>query len=142
MHPVLNTPKAAPQPRACSAPPAEPSDLSTPSEIRYTTKLVRSKKRFRMIVTVKDNRGSLIRNATIRVRPTNFQVRKKFVIGKQRTKKSGKTGQANFLVLVRKHALGKRVFLVTVAQTPKAKAQKTTSVRLPKAKKKRALARR
>jgi hypothetical protein len=107
------------------------------AKIRYITKLVRSKKRFRMIVTVKDSRGRLIRNATIRVRPTNFQVRKKFVVGKQRTKKSGKTGQANFLVLVRKHALGKRLFMITVAQTPSAKTQKTTSARMPKAKARR-----
>jgi hypothetical protein len=112
------------------------------AKIRYLTKTVRAKKRFRMIVTVKDRRNRLVRNAVVRVRPSNFQVRRKFIVGKQRTKRSSKTGQANFLVLVRKHALGKRVFLVTVAQTPKAKAQKTTSVRLPKAKKKRALSRR
>jgi hypothetical protein len=112
------------------------------ASIRYLTKTVRAKKRFRMIVTVKDRQNRLVRNAIVRVRPSNFQVRKRFVVGKQRTKRSSKTGKANFLVLVRKHALGKRVFLVTVAQTPKAKAQKTTSVRLPKAKKKRALARR
>jgi hypothetical protein len=112
------------------------------AKIRYLTKTARAKKRFRMIVTVKDRQNRLVRNAIVRVRPSNFQVRKKFVVGKQRTKRSSKTGQANFLVLVRKHALGKRVFLVTVAQTPKAKAQKTTSVRLPKAKKKRALSRR
>jgi hypothetical protein len=112
------------------------------AKIRYLTKTVRAKKRFRMIVTVKDRRNRLVRNAIVRVRPSNFQVRRKFVVGKQRMKRSGKTGQANFLVLVRKHALGKRVFLVTVAQTPKAKAQKTSSVRLPRAKAKRALARR
>jgi hypothetical protein len=104
------------------------------ARVRYLTKTARPLKRFRMIVTVKDRRGRLVRNATVRVRPTNFQVRKRFVVGKQRTKRSTKTGQANFLVLVRKHALGKRLFLVTAAQTPRAKAQKTTSVRLPKAK--------
>lgn len=97
------------------------------AKVRYITKLVRSKKRFRMIVTVKDNRGRLVRNATVRVRSKI----KRFVVGNQRTKKSSKIGQANFLVLVRSLALGKRLFMVTVAQTPKAKAQKTTSVKLP-----------
>lgn len=101
------------------------------TKIRYLTKTVRAKKRFRMIVTVKDNQGRLIRNATIRVRPKI----KRFVVGNQRTKKSNKVGQANFLVLIRKAALGRRLFMITLAQTPKAKAQKTTSVRLPKAKK-------
>lgn len=104
------------------------------AKIRYLTKTVRAKKRFRMIVTVKDNRGRLVRGATVRVRPKV----KRFVVGpSQRTKKSTKIGQANFLVLVRKPALGKRLFMITVAQTPKAKAQKTSSVRLPKAKAKR-----
>lgn len=101
------------------------------AKIRYITKIVRSKKRFRMIVTVKDNRGRLVRGATVRVRPKA----KRFVVGpNQRTKKSTKIGQANFLVLIRKPALGKRLFMITVAQTPKAKAQKTTSVKLPKSK--------
>jgi hypothetical protein len=108
------------------------------TKIRYITKTVRAKKRFRMIVTVKDNRGRLIRNATIRVRPKL----KRFVVGNQRTKKSSKIGQANFLVLIRKAALGRRLFMITVAQTPRAKAQKTTSVRLPKAKLRLASARR
>jgi hypothetical protein len=104
------------------------------AKVRYITKTVRAKKRFRMIVTLKDNRGRLVRNATVRVRPKV----KRFVVGNQRTKKSSKIGQANFLVLVRKPALGKRLFMITTAQTPKAKAQKTTSVRLPRAKTTRA----
>jgi hypothetical protein len=109
------------------------------AKVRYITKLVRAKKRFRMIVTVKDNRGRLVRGATVRVRPKV----KRFVVGNQRTKKSSKIGQANFLVLIRKPALGRRLFMITLAQTPKAKAQKTTSVRLPKSKlAKRAPARR
>jgi hypothetical protein len=112
------------------------------AKVRYLTKTARPLKRFRMIVTVKDRRGRLVRNATVRVRPSNFQVRRKFVVGKQRVKRSGKLGQANFLVLVRKHALGRRLFMVTVAQTPRAKAQKTTSVRLPKAKRAKRAARR
>jgi hypothetical protein len=101
------------------------------AKVRYVTKTVRAKKRFRMIVTVRDKQNRLIRGATVRVRPKV----KRFVVGKERVKKSSKVGQANFLVLVRKPALGKRLFMVTVAQTPRAKAQKTTSVRLPKAKK-------
>jgi hypothetical protein len=103
------------------------------AKIRYITKTVRAKKRFRMIVTVRDRQNRLVRGATIRVRPKV----KRFVVGKERVKKSTKVGQANFLVLVRKPALGKRLFMITVAQTPKAKAQKTTSVKLPKAKAKK-----
>jgi hypothetical protein len=100
------------------------------AKIRYLTKTVRAKKRFRMLVTVKDNRGRLVRGATVRVRPKLARL----VVGNKRVKKTSKVGLANFLVLVRKTALGKRLFMITVAQTPRAKAQKTTSVRLPKAK--------
>jgi hypothetical protein len=100
------------------------------AKIRYFTKPVRAKKRFRMLVTVKDNRGRLVRGATVRVRPKLARL----VVGNKRVKKTSKVGLANFLVLVRNAALGKRLFMVTVAQTPRAKAQKTTSVKLPKAK--------
>jgi hypothetical protein len=127
MSSVINT-AAGPSIAAASA------DGVMIAKVRYITKIVRAKKRFRMIVTVKDRRGRLVRDAIVRVRPTNFQARKRFVVGKQRTKRSSKIGQANFLVLIRRHALGKRLYMVTVAQTPKAKAQKTTSARMPKAK--------
>jgi hypothetical protein len=112
------------------------------AKVRYLTRTARALKRFRMMVTVTDRRGRLVRNATVRVRPTSVQARKRFVVGNQRTKRSSRTGQANFLVLVRKHALGKRLFMITAAQTPSARAQKTTSVRLPKAKKVKRAARR
>jgi hypothetical protein len=112
------------------------------AKVRYLTKTARPLKRFRMIVTVKDRQGRLVRNATVRVRPTNFQSRKRFVVGKQRVKRSSKLGQANFLVLVRRHALGKRLFMVAAAQTAKARALKTTSVRLPRAKRAARAARR
>jgi hypothetical protein len=104
------------------------------AKVRYITKTVRAKKRFRMIVTVRDRQNRLIRGATVRTRLA-ASPGKRFVRGKQqRMKRTGKLGQVNFLVLVRKPALGKRVAMVTTAQTPTAKAQKRTSVRLPRAK--------
>jgi hypothetical protein len=107
------------------------------AKIRYVTKTVRSKKRFRMIVTVKDRQNRLVRGATVRMKLA-ASPGKRFVKGKQqRMKRSGKLGNVNFLVLVRKPALGKRVAMITTAQTPTAKAQKKTSVRLPKAKAKK-----
>jgi hypothetical protein len=103
------------------------------AKVRYIAKakVVRAHKRFRMIVTVRDRQNRLVRGATVRVRPKA----KRFFVGNQRVKKTTKVGQAGFLVKIRKPALGKRLFMITLAQTPKAKAQKTTSVRLPKAKK-------
>jgi hypothetical protein len=107
------------------------------AKVRYITKTVRAKKRFRMIVTVRDRQNRLVRGASVRMRLA-ASPGKRFVRGKQqRLKRSGKLGQVNFLMLVRKPALGKRVAMITTAQTPTAKAQKKTSVRLPRAKAKK-----
>lgn len=104
------------------------------TSVRYLTKLVRSKMRLRIIVTIKDRRGYRIRNATIALRNTQSR----FVVGKTRTKRSNKVGQASFIMRVRPRALGKRMFVVTSARTPSAKAQRKTSVRLPRKAQKRA----
>jgi hypothetical protein len=99
------------------------------AKVRYVTKSARAHKRFRMIVTVKDVRGRLVRGATVRVQAKS----KRLVLGKQRTKRSTRLGQAGFLVRIRPQALGRRVSMIALAQTPTAKAKKATSVRLPKA---------
>jgi hypothetical protein len=107
------------------------------AKIRYITKNVRRTKRLRMVVTVKDNRGLLIRNAAVSVR-SKYARR---IAGKPRAKKTNKVGQAAFLIRASSRAFGKRLVMVTLAKTPSAKASKATSVRIP-AVKKRATARR
>jgi hypothetical protein len=103
------------------------------ASVRYKTKGVKTKKRVTMTVTVKDRLGRLVRDAIVRVRVANFQVRRQFVRGGQQAKFSSRVGTAGFTIRVTKKALGKRVFMVAVARTPSASAQKTTSVRLPRA---------
>jgi hypothetical protein len=49
------------------------------------------------------------------------------------TRTSTKLGQAAFSLRVKPRFLGKRLVMVTVARTPTAKAAKTTSIRLAKA---------
>jgi hypothetical protein len=90
-----------------------------------------------MTVTVKDRLGRLVRDAAVRVRVANFQVRQRFVAGRQQAKFSSRVGTASFTVRLTRKALGKRVFMVAVAKTPSASAQKTTSVRLPRAARRR-----
>ena len=107
------------------------------AKIRYITKNVRRTKRLRIVVTVKDQRGLLIRNAVVSVR-SKYARR---IAGKPRAKKTNKVGQAAFLIRARNRAFGKRLVMVTLAKTPSAKASKATSVRIP-ALKKRATARR
>jgi hypothetical protein len=98
------------------------------TKIRYITRSVRRTKRLRMIVTVKDRRGLLIRNASISVR-SKYARR---IVRNPRAKKSNKVGQAAFLLRARNRAFGKRLVMVTLAKTPSAKANKSSSVRLPR----------
>jgi hypothetical protein len=102
----------------------------TVAKVRYITKKVRSTNRMRMIVTVKDKRGLLVRGASVRVKSLYARRLK----ANPRVKKTNKVGQIAFLLKTRKAALGKRLVMVTLAQTPSAKATKRTAVRLPKAK--------
>jgi hypothetical protein len=99
------------------------------AKIAYSTKGVVRTKRVRMIVTVKDNRGLLVRGAkiTIRSRAAGRLTRR------SQTKASGKLGRGIFVLRVKPRTLGRRLVMVTVARTPTAKAAKTTSVRLAKA---------
>jgi hypothetical protein len=97
------------------------------TSVQYFTKIVRSKKRFRVVVTVKDKRGYRIRDATVTLKSQ----RPRLTIGKTRTKSSNKVGQVSFVMRVRPTALGKRVFVLANARTPSAKAKRKTVVRLP-----------
>ena len=98
-------------------------------KVRYVAKGVPRTKRLRMIVTVKDNRGYLVRGATIKIRSKAAGR----LTRRAQTKTSTKVGQAAFVLRVKPHILGKRLVMVTVARTPTAKAAKTTSIRLAKA---------
>jgi hypothetical protein len=101
------------------------------AKIRYITKSVRRTKRLRMVVTVKDRQGRLIRNAVISVR-SKYARR---IVRNPRVKKTNKVGQAAFLMKARNRAFGKRLVMVTLAKTPSAKTSKASSVRIPKLRK-------
>jgi hypothetical protein len=98
------------------------------ASVRYVTKGFRKTKRVRMIVTVKDNLGRLVRGATVQVNgaPAARLVRR------PKLKRTDKLGRASLLLTPRARAYGKRLFTVTIAKTPTGKAQRKTSVRVPK----------
>jgi hypothetical protein len=96
--------------------------------IRYVAKGVLRTHRMRMIVTVRDSRGLLVQGAKIIVRGTKAGR----LARHPRTALSGKQGRATVYLRLRRAAFGKRLFTVTVATTPSAKARKTTSVRVPR----------
>jgi hypothetical protein len=99
------------------------------AKVRYIAKGVARTRRFRMIVTVKDTRGLLVRGAKIKIRSKAAGR----LTRRAQTKTSTKLGQAAFVLRAKPRFLGKRVVMVTVARTPTAKAAKTTSIRLAKA---------
>lgn len=98
------------------------------ASVRYIAKSFRKTKRLKMIVTVKDRLGRAIRGASVQVRGATAKGLKR----KTKLKKTGKLGRTSFLVYPRPRMFGKRLFTVTVAKTKTAKAQRKTSVRVPK----------
>ncbi len=102
-------------------------------KVRYLTKGVQKSKRIRMIVTLKDTRGFLVRGGIVRVRARDFNSRA--VVGGQQAKVTGKVGTANFLLRLNPKsftAKKRRLFMVAVAVTPKKAVKKNTSVYLPR----------
>jgi hypothetical protein len=101
------------------------------ASVRYVLRGVQAKKRISMIVTVKDRRGYLVRDAIVSVRGISARSLRPGTGNKL----SGKTGRATFVLRPRLARFGKRLFVVASAKTQSAKAHKTTSVRLPKLRK-------
>jgi hypothetical protein len=96
--------------------------------VRYVLRGVQAKKRVSMIVTVKDRRGYLVRDAIVSVRgKASRSLRAGTGI-----KLSNKIGRATFVLRPRLARFGKRLFMIARAKTPSAQVHKTTSVRLPK----------
>ena len=80
-----------------------------------------------MIITVKDKLGRLIRGARISV-----SARHGLLSRNPKATLSGRKGKATVGLRLSPSALGKRLVVTVVAKTPKAKARKTGSVRLPR----------
>jgi hypothetical protein len=95
--------------------------------IRYIKKGVLRTHRIRMVVTLKDARGLLVRGATVRVQGRGRKLAKR-----PRVAHTGPRGRATISLRLRKSAYGKRLSTTTVAKTPSAKAQRRTSVAVPR----------
>ena len=94
---------------------------------RFFTRAAKRLHRVRMIVTVKDRRGRLIRGAKVSVSAT----KRGRLAHRPKATRTGRKGKATVGLRLRKAALGKRLVVVVVARTPKAKARKTSSVAIP-----------
>jgi hypothetical protein len=113
--------------------------LLTP-HIRYLTAAVQSSRSLRLLVTVRDLRGRLVRDAIVSIRGlpgvemTNEDEKiagQVATITSTQATLSNRRGQAGFVVRVPKQSLGKRLLLLVAARTPKANALALGSVRLP-----------
>lgn len=102
------------------------------ARVRYSTRRVRARKRVALVITVKDNRGLLIRGAKVAVRPAAFQ--HKLVRGKHAAKRTNKAGRVTFVLRLRaaKFLHRRRLYTVETARTPSAHTRRTTSVRVPR----------
>jgi hypothetical protein len=107
------------------------------ASVRYVLRGVQARKRVSMIVTVKDRRGYLVRDAIVTARGKSNRSLK----AGPGIKLSNKIGRATFVLRPRSARFGKRLFVIARAKTPSAQTHKTTSVRLPKLRKKVAAAR-
>jgi hypothetical protein len=95
--------------------------------VKFFTRNAARLHRVRVVVTVKDRLGRLVRGARVTV-----SAKGRRLAHKSRAARSGPKGKATLALRVRKSALGKRLVVVVVAKTPKAKARKTSSVGLPR----------
>jgi hypothetical protein len=83
----------------------------------------------RLVVTVKDRLGRLIRGARVSISLT----RAGFLAKRPKATSTGRAGKATVVLRLQKGALGRRLVVLTVAKTPKAKARKLSGIRLPHA---------
>jgi hypothetical protein len=97
-------------------------------KLRYLKGNVHHAHRLRLVITVKDRLGRLVKGARITV----TGAKKGTLVRRAHASRSGAKGKATFGLKLRKPALGKRVRLTVVARTPHAKARKNSSVRLPR----------
>lgn len=97
--------------------------------IRYLTRGFGATKRIRMIVTVKDSRGFLVRGASVRVRSARPLRALRPGRYAARTNRIGRVG---FWLKPRARVLGKRLVMKAVARTPSARAQRSKAVRVPR----------
>jgi hypothetical protein len=98
------------------------------ASVRYSTKRIKKTKRLGIVVTVRDRRGLLVSGAKVTARGA----RARLVAGRTRVKRSNIKGQVAFTMRLRSKAFGRRFVVIATATTPRAKAAKRSSIRLPR----------
>jgi len=126
--PVERVPASAPTPASPVGRTVEASEAVGVqiARVRYSAEGIGRTKRLRVVVTVKDRRGVLVRNASVSVRSV-----KPRCLRSPKAKRTTGLRQASFVLSAGHRAFGKRLKLVILAKPPHAKHRKAGSVRLP-----------
>lgn len=95
--------------------------------IAFYTKGVRRNHRVRMIVTVRDLRGSLVKGATVSVR----SLKRGRLLRTPKTARTGPKGSATIVLPLSAVAFGRKLLVNTVAKTPSAKVSRKKGLRIP-----------
>jgi hypothetical protein len=98
------------------------------AKVRYYKAGTPRTHRVRMVLTVKDRRGLLVHGAKISVRA----VKAGRVVRQPRAGVTGPKGRATFVLRLRAAAYGKRLVVVSLARTPRARASRKTAVFVPR----------
>jgi hypothetical protein len=98
------------------------------AKVRYYKTAALRTHRVRMVVTVKDRRGLLVRGTKIRVRA----VKAGRLVRQPKAGLTGPKGRATFGLRLRAAAYGKRLVVASLASTPRAKASRKTAVFVPR----------
>ena len=97
--------------------------------VRFVTRGVRRTKRVRVVVTLRDRDGLLVRGALVGARIVGSR---RLPVTRQRLAYTHRTGSGTLVLRLRPRALGRRIRVIVVASTPSASATKRLSVRLPR----------
>jgi hypothetical protein len=98
------------------------------AKVRYYKTATLRTHHVRMLVTVKDRRGLLVRGAKLGVRA----VKARLLVRQPKAGVTGPKGRATFVLRLRAAAFGKRLVVVSLARTPRAKAVRKTAVLVPR----------
>jgi hypothetical protein len=98
------------------------------ARIAFHTKGVRRSHRVRMVVTVRDLRGSLVKGATVSVK----SVKRGRLLRTPKVVRTGAKGRVTVVLPLRAVAFGRKLVVNTVAKTPSAKVSRKQGLRIPK----------
>lgn len=97
------------------------------SSVTFNYALVRSTRQLGVAVTVRDLRRYLVRDAVVTLQPASGRT----TIGSSAVRMSSRLGRATFSVPVGSAALGHKLYLKVVAETPRSNTHVTVSTSLP-----------